>query len=260
MHSVTHHRDRRRFTQGCGAALLGSAFGITPARAQAARRYAVVSLIGDELVVVYVGLQTGTLLDPNRSRTVPDPAGTMDRYALAAAGRALDAGSTASASLLTLPPSPWHAQAERWVDDKTVSLPGQLIDALKQSQATHLVLLTKHRADASIPLLDTRKGTGKLRGLGYYVDTYSRVRIANTGATENGLLAAYAYFTLTLADATTGAVLNQRHCDAAQPYPVAASKTAIDPWSVLTPAEKVARLRSLLQREVAREVPLLIAA
>jgi hypothetical protein len=259
MHHEAARRDRRRFTQGCGAALLGSAFGVAPARAQAARRYAVVSLIGDELVVVYMGLQTGTLLDPNRSRTVPDPTGTMDRYALGAAGQALEAGGTASATLLTLPPSPLHAQAERWVDDKTVSLPGQLIDALAQSQASHLVLLTKHRADASIPLLDARKGSGKLHGLGYYVDAYSRIRMVDTGSTATGMLATYAYFTLTLADARTGAVLNQRHRDAAQPFPLAASKTAIDPWDVLKPAEKVARLRNLLQRELAREVPLLVA-
>jgi hypothetical protein len=260
MHTDADRRDRRRFVQASGAAALVAAFSGTPARAQAARRYAVLSLIGDELVVVYVGLQTGTLLDPNRHRTVADPAGTMDRYALAAAGRALEADGKASATLLALPPSTLHAQAERWVDDKTVSLPDQLIDAVAQSQASHLVLLTKHRADASIPLLDTRKGTGKLRGLGYYVDTHSRVRMANSGATETGMLATYAYVTLTLADARTGTVLSQRHCTAAQPFPLAASKTALDPWDVLKPEEKVARLRSLLQRELAREIPLLTAS
>jgi hypothetical protein len=260
MHADAHRRSRRRFVQATGASALAAAFSTGTARAQAARRYAVVSLIGDELVVVYVGLQTGTLLDPNRSRTVPDPTGTMDRYALDAAGRALEAGGAAGASLLTLPPSPLHGQAERWVQDKAVSLPGPLIDAVNQSGATHLVLLTKHRADASIPLLDTRKGTGKLRGLGYYVDIHARIRMADTGATETGMLATYAYFTLTLAEAQTGAVLNQRHVAAARPYPVASSNTALDPWDVLKPAEKVARLRGLLQRELAREIPLLVAA
>jgi hypothetical protein len=259
MHPAADRRARRHFVQATGAAALAAALGSGAARAQAERRYAVVSLIGDELVVVYVGLQTGTLLDPNRSRTVADPTGTMDRYALDAAGRALQAGGAPAATLLTLPPSPLHAQAERWGDDKTVSLPGPLVDALTQSGASHLVLLTKHRADASIPLLDSRKGTGKLRGLGFYVDTHSRIRMVESGATETGLLATYAYFTLTLADARTGVVLNQRHRAAARPYPLAASKTAMDPWDVLKPEEKVARLRGLLQSELAREVPLLIA-
>jgi hypothetical protein len=258
MHTDAQRRARRHFVQATGAAAL-AVFGHGAARAQAERRYAVVSLIGDELVVVYAGLQTGTLFDPNRSRTVADPSGSMDRYALGAAGRALETAAAASPTLLTLPPSPLHAQAEHWVEDKSISLPGRLIDAVEQSQATHLLLLTKHRADASIPLLSTRLGTGKLHGLGYYVDPYSRVRMVNSGATATGLLATYAYFRLTLADAGTGAVLNQRHCTAAQAYPVAASESALDPWDVLKPDEKVARLRGLLQRELAREVPLLVA-
>ncbi len=252
--------DRRRCIQAAAAIACGAGLGAGPARAQALRRTAVVSFIGDRLVVVHAGPVTGSRLDPNRQHSLPDPAGAMDQFALAAAGRSLEVGGQASAALLALQPSPLHEQAEQWVDGPKVALPGPLVDAVDQSGASHLLLLTKHRADASIPLLNGHLGVGKLHGLGYYVDSAARIRMVESGATGYGLLAAYAYFTLTLADARTGEVLKQRHCSAARAYPVAASKTALDPWDVLPAEQKVARLRSLLERELAREVPLLIAA
>jgi hypothetical protein len=40
----------------------------------------------------------------------------------------------------------------------------------------------------------------------------------------------------------------------------AVSPAVLEPWEVLKTEEKVARLRRLLQRELAREIPLLTAA
>jgi hypothetical protein len=245
--------------QATGAAAFATAFGAVPARAQGARRHAVVSLVGDRLVLVYAGPVTGTSLDSNRQRVVLDPMGAMDHFALAAVGKALETAGSANAALLGVAPSPLHEQPDRLVDGKNVTLPGSVVDALEQSRATHLVMVTKQRADASIPLLDTRLGVGKLRGLGYYIDMNAELRVVETGDTGRGMLAPYAYLKLTLADARTGAVLNQRSCTAARAYAVAGSKTAFDPWDVLSAADKIARLRSLLESELAREVPLLLA-
>jgi hypothetical protein len=263
MRPDSDHRDRqnrRRFIQATGTAALAVAFSSGAARAQTARRYAVVSLIGDQLDVVFAGKQTGTLLDPNRHALLADPEGAMDRIALAATARALEADGRSSAALLALPPTPMHEQAEYWVEDKTVSLPGKLVDALELSRATHLVLLTKRRADADIPLLHTRLGVGKLRGLGYYVDPRPRIRMIESNEVAYGVLAPYVYFQLTLADAITGAVLNQRPCASARPYPVASSDTAANPWDVLSAEEKSERLRELLERELARLVPMLVGS
>lgn len=259
MHKDANGRARRRWIQAAGAAAVTAGFSALPARAQAARRYAVVSLVGDRLVVVYAGLVTGTSLDANRQRVVLDAKGAMDQFALAAVGKALETADGASATLLGVAPSPLHERADSLIDGKSVSLPGSLVDALEQSRATHLVMVTKQRADASIPMLRTHLGVGKLRGLGYYIDMNANIRMVESGATGRGLLAPYVYLKLTLADARTGAVLNQRNCTAAQAYPVAGSQTALDPWEVLTSEEKIARLRSLLESELAREIPLLIA-
>ena len=65
---------------------------------------------------------------------------------------------------------------------------------------------------------------------------------------------------LTLADARTGQVLRTRMIQATQLHSLARSNTASDPWQVLDTTEKVQRLRDLLQRELAREVPELLRA
>ncbi len=258
--SDTGRSARRRLIQAAAAAAVTSGFSPLPARAQVARRYAVLSLVGDRLTVVYAGPVTGTLLDANRQRVVLDAKGAMDQFALAAVGKALENTGSTPAALLGVAPSPLHEQADRLIDGKSVALPGSLVDALEQNRTTHLVMVTKQRADASIPLVDTRLGVGKLRGLGYYIDMHADIRMVESGATGRGLLAPYVYLKLTLADARTGAVLSQRTCAAARAYAVAQSKTALDPWDVLTSEEKIARLRGLLERELAREMPLLVAA
>jgi len=54
-------------------------------------------------------------------------------------------------------------------------------------------------------------------------------------------------------------VLRQRAVHASRVYAVAASATESDPWSLQTPAEKAERLSQLLQRQLAAEIPALIA-
>ena len=241
------------------ATLLGAGIGAAGAAiAQEARRYAVLSLLGDELVLVYAAAVTGSNVDSNRHRAVPDPAGGFDKMALSMAGRALEAGG-GSAALISIAPSPLHQNPERLFDGADIALPDAWVEQIDNAQATHVVLLTKLRGRASIPLADGHVGVGNLRGLGYYVDRMTNLEMAGTGATGQGMIAAYAYMRLTLADGRTGRVLKQRSIQAARPYAVAQSTTVTDPWELLKPDEKVSRLRVLLEGQLTRELPALVA-
>ena len=242
-----------------GAAAFATA-GSVRAQAPEPRRYAVISLIGDQLVLVYAVASTGSSLDRNYRRPLPDANGTFDKFALAAVGKAIErADATAKVSMLGVGPSPLHETPEKLLDGKTVALPGSLVTALEQMKATHLVLLTKLRAEASLPLLESHIGIGMLRGLGYYADSKPRIYMTDTGKTGQGVLAPYVYVQLTLADARSGAVLRQQAVTAAKAYPVAAHDTAVDPWDVLTAEEKVSRLRGLLEAQLTTAVAALVA-
>lgn len=251
---------RRLGLQWLGACVLGSA-GM-PARTRAAepRQLAVISLVGDELVLVYATVQTGSNTHSNRQRSLPDATGSFDKIVLAAVGKAIErAEPGARPALLGVGPSALHQQPERLFDGGAIALPDGLVDAIDKARATHVLLVTKHRAPTRIALEDTQVGVGSLRGLGYYIDRTTHLRMVESGQTGTGMLVPYAYLQLTLADARSGAVLRQRKLTATRPYAVAADTQATDPWSLLTATEKVERLRRLLDQQLATEIPAFIA-
>lgn len=241
--------------------LAGVGLSAGPAQSVEAERMAVISLLGDQVTLVYAAAVTGSHLDRNRRRVLPDTSGALDRAALAAAGRAIEkARRGAHVALLAVPPSTAHQQGEAFVQGDVISLPDSLVSALEQSGASQLLLLTKLRAPAHIKLADAAVGVGQLEGLGYYVDRAIHLREQNTGDQSDGMLVAYAYVQLTLADARTGQVLRRQGLRATQVHTATARPDVGDPWDLLDAQQKAGHLRSLLERQLAREIPALLAA
>lgn len=146
------------------------------------RKYAVLSLIGDALNVVIYQLTTGSNNDTNRHESIPFPDAPFDKAALLAADAALRR-SDAKASVVLLTPSSKALcqEQERLFSGSQAILPDDVAAALKAAGATHLVLLTKYRGDAHLAAERTNLGTGKLEGLGFYVDRVLRLKRADTG-------------------------------------------------------------------------------
>jgi hypothetical protein len=245
----------------CLAALCAAVAGAGAARATETRRYAVISLLGDSITLVYAAAVTGSNLDRNRRRELPDATGSLDRAALAATGRAIERAQPGSlVNLLAVPPSAAHQHGERFVEGSEIALPDGLVTALDKAAATHVVLLTKLRAPAHIELEHSAVGVGHLQGLGYYVDRNIGIRTVDAGSTAEGMLVAYAYLQLTLADATTGQVLRRQLVRATQVYAVASKPGIGDPWDMLDARQKAEHLRRLLDRHLMREIPALVAS
>ncbi len=249
---------RRVLVQGALAAAAAAAAGL--AEAQSPRRYVVVALIGDRVELVLSQNAIGSNIDRNRREGFDDSSGTLDRDALLATSQEverLDRG--AFVQMLGMPPSPWHNAPGRLFDGDSVVLPDNVVQALDRARATHLLLITKYRANSRIQLRNDTVGTGSLSGLGIYVDRATQLTVRETGQTGQGLLAPFAYIRLTLADAQTGAVIKQLPITASDAFSVAGSDKAATPWDVLSNEEKVKQLRSLLQRELTQAVPGLLA-
>jgi hypothetical protein len=199
---------------------------LATAAAAAGETYAVMSLIGDGLLVVRHRATTGTSLEGNMREflTVPDPVFGRD------------------------------AAAQEIVDALRPRLPA--------NGATRLVLVvkTRHPAQIGLPRMnDTHVGSGSLEGLGYYVD--ASMAMANRGSTiENihGFLAPFAYFAIVLADLKTGKVLAERAVYASTAIPESQSAT-LSPWDALIPERKVSIVEDLVRREVAQAAPALLA-
>jgi hypothetical protein len=243
------------------AALLASGLLALAAAAPAAEpRYAVLSLLSDQLTIVTHDMGTGSQLDANHRTILKVPDHGLDKREVLALDDALRrAGAEAPVLLFTTDPAIFARQSELL---DVQAAPAALLDALKpvltSARATHLVLASKYRHEAHLSLADGYIGSGQLEGLGFYVDRTYRTKRADTGERGVGFLAPFAYFRLTLIDLGTGQVLRD--------IPVFASTTRSasrgesgEAWDAMSANDKVRILEALLRQETAREVPRLIA-
>ena len=224
-----------------------------------ARKYAVLSLVGDALNVVTYFRHTAGGVDPLSRESLPLPGPALDNAALLAAEDALRK-SDPRASVVLLAPSSraLYTEQQGLFDGTRLKLPGELGAALHGSGATHLVLLTKHRGEARLRTAIGNVGSGKLEGLGFYVDRQMRLRRGDTGESGQGFVAPFVYVRCSLVDVATLAVQREEIAMAAEAYSAARSTATANPWDALTPAQKVSIIRQMLVAEVGRAVPALV--
>jgi hypothetical protein len=126
----------------------------------------------------------------------------------------------------------------------------------RKSGATHLVLAAKYSDQARLKVHDGSVGAGRIEGLGFYLDESSRLENRQDRSNTLGYIAPFAYFTLTLVDLASGAVLAR---EIVRESYVASTQQAQTPWTALTGEQKVRILQDMMRSEVARAIPALLA-
>lgn len=227
------------------------------ARAQpAARRYGAISVVGDQLTVVAYQPTTGSSIQRNERWPVPMKSTEIDDAALLAVRGGMPAES---APLFYRVPADSYVRWQRAVDGSSVELPAEVGAALAQDGVTHLVLVSKFRAQASVEVQDGRIGAGNLEGIGFYLDHgFERVD-RESGLTGKGFIAPYVYVQLSLIDVAARRVVGRETVRSAKWTSAAASRTGRDPWEALTPDEKSRLIADILTREVGSAVGRLVA-
>lgn len=186
---------------------LGFSAAAQPAAAPAAPPvYALLSLIGDKLDIVIAQPQTGTLVDRNRHEPLPIADAVFDNTAISSAGEAIRR-SIPKAELAALNSrSPVLFDRQRgcsWKRTRSCRCRTRSWDAIRAQQATHFVLISKHRDEARLQFYGNSDGGGRLEGLGFYLDGGTVVTDSSSGESGRGYIAPFAYFSVTLADAKT---------------------------------------------------------
>ena len=222
------------------------------------RRFAVLSLIGDTMNVVTYQPAVAGNTDRNRREAHSIPGGVFDRAALLAADAALRQQDPHAAVILLTGSPALYAEAERLADGARLALPADLDAALKAQAATHLLLIRKHRANARLQAEGTLLGSGKLEGVGFYIDREKVMTRSDTGQRGEGFLGPYVYIKLALVDLAAGTLLREVPVTGSTTV-AAARSTDGDPWTALPDAQKVNALRGLIAREVGQAVPKLLA-
>ena len=240
-----------------GTAWLGMATAAEAA--EAPRTYAVISLIGDKMNVVTYQKSTGSGIDRNRRETVDITDGLFDKIALSTIEKALNAQPDKPRSLLFELAAPsLFSRQDRFFDDGKLILPEAVHAALKGDGATHLLLVTKFRAEARMQANGSKLGSGVVEGIGFYVDHVSPMISGETRRKSNGFLAPYAFMRLSLVDLGSSTVLRQKFIEASTMVITADTKDAYNPWDTLSSAEKVEHLRYLIDTELAKGVASLL--
>ena len=227
-----------------------------PATPTDTRVFGLLSLIGDNLDIVIARPQTGTLVDPNRRERLPINDPIFDTSAINAAGAAIRKVIPRAelAVLNTRSAVLFEKQRDLFTEsNSTMTIPDAIKNALKAQQATHLLLITKHRAEAQLQFSDSTDGYGRLEGLGFYLDGNMLTSNDRTGFSGRGFIAPFVYVNVALIDLATMKTLKRQSITASNTVSSArAQESNQSPWLALTASEKVNIIDRIVQREVGR--------
>jgi hypothetical protein len=226
------------------------------------RSYAVLSLVGDQLTIVTRRRTTGTPLDPNDHQVMAVDNGSLD---------AAIAGAVESAITAASPSSQWLNFSIR--DPRLFALQEQLLsagdasDALREALrgllvkagATHLIIVTKWRGEATFRLINDSVGGGKIMGLGFYVDDITRTKLLSTGERTLGFIAPFAYMKVSLLDAATLKVSASKVAATSSFWTPAETKDAASAWEIMTAKEKSQALERVIRQAVSKAMGELLA-
>lgn len=246
----------------CWASLalaIGTGFGASalaqPAAAPIAMppTFALLSLVGDQFTVVTRREEIGSRLDPNVRRSYAVDAATLDDTALNAAEAVLKRLRPVSpvVRFSIRDPRLFALQDKLLADsDESRGLRDALAKLLREQQATRLVVVTKGRDDANFKVHSGRIGSGKISGLGFYVDPVTRMEQLESGEETFGFLGPYAYLNVTVVDVASMKPIRSVPARESEMSLPLHSKGAVVAWDALTPEGKLDALERVLRRAV----------
>jgi len=241
---------------------LAAVSGLTvPAWAtEAPRTYAAMSLIADGLRNVGHEGTTGSLLANNPRVMSPLDFDVLELPALRAVlGAVMAADKNAKVMPLKITDAAVYARQGDFIDGGRAVLPGELLEPLRQSAITHLVLVTRHRAEARMDSGVLTLGSGTVEGVGFYLDREYQLRQQERSEVTTGYLAPFVYLKASLIDLKTLRVVNTQVSTYGRVWTASGKDVGADPWTILGDAEKIRVLREMIQKQVTSAVTKLLA-
>lgn len=245
----THHWLPRVLAAVAYIASVNAAYAVT---------YVVLPLIGDQLTIVGARTVMGSNMDRNEHQVEHLDDSVLDT----AASKFVDAAiarAQPSAAVVTLRANDSKIYALR--DKLTEADPAaieELVNLLQGKMenlpSARLVLIAPYWAEQELKTARNYVGTGKVAGLGFYIDRVTRTRRVDTLESAIGFLGAFANFRIAVIDVSSKKVLAQQVIATGRVYSAARSSDT-HPWNALSAEAKLRALASLMQVEIARMVP-----
>ena len=223
-----------------------------------ARKYAVLSALGDRFLVVNHDPEVGTRINRDRRESIELPPRAIDGAIALNVEKAIKReDASAQVVLLGASPALYSAQGEPSESPDVQPVVALVKPVLAPTGATHLVLITKLRHEALLKFRDGYVGSGKLDGLGFYLDHNVMTRASDTGHRGRGFIAPFAYFRVSLVDMATGTTIGHR--DVVASIAISAARSpSLQAWQALTAEQKIRIITTLVDRESAAAVKSLV--
>ncbi len=214
---------------------------------------AVLSLVGDQFTVVTRKDEIGSRLDQNLRRSYAIDSPVLDEYALDAAEKTIGKlkPGTSVLRFSIRDPRLFELQDKLLVDSgDSRGLREALAKLAREHQAERLLIVTKWRDEARFKTHSGVIGSGRISGLGFYLDPTQRMEGRESGEESFGFLAPYAYVSVALVDVGSMAVIRSAPVrESAMSLPVH-SKGVVLAWDALTVEQKLSALERNLRRAV----------
>jgi len=212
-------------------------------------KFAALSVLGDNVQLLS--------LSPARGDTVQSgewtatPAGALDNAVLQSLDAAVRAGGKErDIKLYTSTTRSLFGDPATLFVDGRLSLPGKLGDAVRQSGAARLLLVTRSRQDAALAAALPPRVLATLEGPGFVLDQRPGAQIGFDGRPGQALLAPYVSIRIALVD------LGDLKLKREQSFAVAARLPASgdNPWAATTAEQRMKALEALIEAELPRAV------
>lgn len=220
-------------------------------------KYAALSLLGDSVQLIS--------LTPARGDTVQSgewtatPAGKLDDAALQSINDAVKARSDKLETKLytSTTRSLFGDPANLFVDGK-LTLPGNLVAAVRQSGAAHLLLVTRSRQEPGLAAALPPRILATLEGPGFVLDQRPGANIGFDGQPGLPVFVPYVSIRIALIDLADMRLRREQSLAVAARLPVA-REAATNPWATSTAEQRVKALVELIEAELPKAVAGLVA-
>ena len=251
----TNHKPTRRAVLALACLSPTASWSAEPA---SIRSLGVFSLLGDGLHLVYPADATDTRLDRNLRDSLPTRDIGFDQAALRGVREVLSRQQPAARLQMFRSNTAMEPAAQRALADGAAraELPAWIVGTIQSAQLSHILLITRHRGEASFPTFGGYSiGRGAVEGIGYYIDNSTEIKNLDTGRPSIGFLGAFVMLRLQLMDASSGDIVGSQDVRVGQLHAGRNDSEAANIWNALDGREKVEVLRQLVQDNVARVMP-----
>lgn len=220
-------------------------------------RYAALSVLGDNVQLISLSPARGDTVQSGEWTSAPT--GGLDNAVLQAVNEALKAGNDKrEVKLYTSSTRSLFGDPAALFVDGRLNLPGKLGDAVRQSGAAHLLLVTRSRQEPGLAAALPGRILTALEGPGFVLDQRPAAQIGFDGQPGLPVLAPYVSIRVALVDLADLRLKREQSLAVASRLTVARESVA-NPWAATTAEQRVKALEVLIEAELPKAVKSLVA-